>query len=50
MNKDCIIVYESIYNGNTEKIAKAVAQTLGCHIINPQEALKADLSQNKANT
>jgi flavodoxin len=48
MNKDCIIVYESIYNGNTEKIARAMAQTLGCHFIKPKEALNTDLSQYKA--
>ncbi|MFO7655660.1 MAG: 4Fe-4S binding protein [Bacteroidales bacterium] len=47
MNHNCIIVYESIYNGNTEKLAKTMAQTLGCHFIKPQEALKTDLSQYK---
>jgi ferredoxin len=47
MNTDCIIVYESIYNGNTEKIARAMAMTLGCHFIKPQEALNTDLSQYK---
>ena len=47
MNKTCIIVYESIYNGNTEKLAKAMAKTLGCHLIKPQEALETDLSQYK---
>ena len=47
MNHNCIIVYESIYNGNTEKLAKTMAQTLGCHFIKSQEALKADLSQYK---
>jgi NAD-dependent dihydropyrimidine dehydrogenase PreA subunit/flavodoxin len=48
MNRDCIIVYESIYNGNTEKLARSMAQTLGCHFIKPQEALETDLSQFKA--
>ena len=48
MNKDCIIVYESIYNGNTEKLARSMAQTLGCHFIKPQEALETDLSRYKA--
>lgn len=47
-NKDCIVVYESIYNGNTEKLAVTMAQTLGCEFIRPQEALKTDLSQYKA--
>ncbi len=48
MNKDCIIVYESIYNGNTEKLARTMAQTLGCHFIKPQEALETDLGRYKA--
>ena len=48
MNKDCIIVYESLYNGNSEKIARTMAQTLGCHFIKPKEALHTDLSQYKA--
>jgi len=48
MNKDCIIVYESIYNGNTEKLARAMTQTLGCRFIKPQEALETDLSRYKA--
>jgi flavodoxin/ferredoxin len=47
MKTNCIIVYESIYNGNTEKIARAMAQTLGCHFIKPQEALNTDLNQYK---
>lgn len=47
MNKDCIIVYESIYNANTEKIARTMAQTLGCQFIKPQEALNTDLSKYK---
>jgi ferredoxin/flavodoxin len=48
MNKDCIVVYESIYNGNTEKLACTMARTLGCELIRAQEALKTDLSQYKA--
>jgi NAD-dependent dihydropyrimidine dehydrogenase PreA subunit/flavodoxin len=48
MNKDCIIVYESIYNKNTEKLTKTMAQTLGCKCIKPEEALQTDLSQYKA--
>ena len=47
MNHNCIIVYESIYNGNTEKIAKEMALTLGCSYIKSHEALKTDLSQFK---
>ena len=47
MNQNCIIVYESIYNGNTEKLARTMAQTLGCRFIKSQEALKADLNKYK---
>lgn len=48
MNNKCIIVYESIYNGNTEKLARTMAQTLGCKCIKTEEALQADLSGYKA--
>jgi flavodoxin/NAD-dependent dihydropyrimidine dehydrogenase PreA subunit len=44
MKTDCIIVYESIYNGNTEKLAKVMAHTLGCGFIKAKEALEIDLS------
>ena len=47
METDCIIVYESIYNGNTEKLAKVMAHTLGCRYIKAQEALDIDLSNYK---
>jgi len=47
MNTDCIIVYESIYNGNTEKLAKVMSRTLGCGFINAKEALEIDLSNYK---
>lgn len=39
MNHNCIIICESIYNDNTLKIAKAMAQTLGCYCITANEAL-----------
>lgn len=48
MNQNCIVVYESIYNGNTEKLAKTMAQTLGCNCIKPEEAHQTDLSRFKA--
>lgn len=48
MNTNCIVVYESIYNGNTEKLAKAMACTLGCKIITATEALSTDLNKYKA--
>lgn len=43
-NGRCIVVYESIYNGNTKKIAKVISQTLGCEMVNTQEASKINLS------
>jgi ferredoxin len=47
MNTDCIIVYESIYNGNTEKLARVMAHTLGCRFIKAHDALDIDLSNYK---
>ena len=47
MKHEIIIIYESIYNGNTEKIARAMAQKLGCRFINVQQALAEDLSKYK---
>ena len=47
MNNECIIVYESIYNGNSEKIARAMAHTLGCKYMKANEALNVDLSNYK---
>jgi len=43
MNKHCIIIYESIYNGNTLKLARSMSQTLGCRCIAADEALKINL-------
>jgi ferredoxin len=45
MNKKCIIIYESIYNGNTYKIAKTMAHSLACKCISSENALTVDLSQ-----
>lgn len=47
MNQHCIIVYESIYNGNTEKLARSMGRTPGCQCIKPEVALETDLSQYK---
>lgn len=47
MNKEVIIICESIYNGNTMKLAKAMAFSLNCEIANAQDALSMDLSQYK---
>jgi len=47
MNNECIIVYESIYNGNTEKLARVMARTLGCQFIKANDALNTDLTRYK---
>jgi NAD-dependent dihydropyrimidine dehydrogenase PreA subunit/flavodoxin len=47
MNQNCIIVYESIYNGNTEKIARTMAQKLGCLFIQSKQAFTEDLAKYK---
>lgn len=47
MNKDVIIIYESIYHGNTIKIAKAMAQKLNCKVITAEEAEKTNLAEYK---
>jgi ferredoxin len=43
MNDKCIIIYESIYNENTLKLARAMAQTLGCTLVTTDRALKMNL-------
>jgi ferredoxin len=43
MNHKCIIICESIYNDNTLKLARAMAQTLGCYCITVNEALLLNL-------
>ncbi|NEW85474.1 MAG: hypothetical protein GZ094_24360 [Mariniphaga sp.] len=48
MNHKIIVLYESIYNGNTIKLARSMAQTLGCRFIQAQQALTEDLSQYSA--
>jgi ferredoxin len=45
MNHKCIIICESIYNDNTLKIAKAMAQKLGCYCITADEALILNLDE-----
>lgn len=47
MNKEVIIICETIYHGNTEKIAKAMAYALNCDIVSSQAAMSIDLSQYK---
>ncbi len=45
MNHKIIIIYESIYNGNTMKLARTMAQTLGCRFIQAHDAISEDLSK-----
>lgn len=40
-----LVVYESIYHGNTEKIAKAMSRALNCEGISCDIALKKDLDE-----
>lgn len=44
MNERVIIVCESIYHGNTFKLAASMAKRLECKVIDFEEALKNDLS------
>lgn len=48
MKHEIIIIYESIYNGNTQKLARAMAQKLGCRFIQSKQALTEDLTNYKA--
>ena len=43
MNKDVIIICESIYHGNTMKLARAFSSRLQCRLITADEALLVDL-------
>lgn len=47
MNKDIIIICESIYHGNTMKLARAFSEKLQCRLITAEEAQFDDLSHYK---
>lgn len=47
MNKDAVIICESIYHGNTMKLARAFSSQLQCRLITASEALDDDLSHYK---
>jgi ferredoxin len=47
MNRDVIIINESIYHGNTARLAYAMAQRANCMVINSEKALSTDLSSYK---
>ena len=48
MNQESIIVCESLYRGNTMRLAKAMAFALNCRVVSAKEALGMDLSGYKA--
>lgn len=45
MNENVIIVCESLYQGNTMRLAKAMAFALNCPVITAAEAISMDLSR-----
>ena len=47
MNHEAIIICQSLYRGNTRRLAKAMAYTLGCRVISTDEARQMDLSTYK---
>jgi ferredoxin len=46
-NKDVLIICESIYKGNTYKLAEAMGQKLSCKVVSPKEAEYLDLKSYK---
>ncbi|MPQ34203.1 4Fe-4S dicluster domain-containing protein [Clostridium estertheticum] len=47
MNEDVLIICESVYNGNTLKLATAMAGELNCLLVNTKEAENLDLRKYK---
>lgn len=47
MNHEAIIICQSLYRGNTQRLAKAMAYTIGCRVVSAEDALKMDLSTYK---
>ena len=45
MNKEVIVIYMSIHNGNTKKIAEAMARALHCESISAESIKSRDLSK-----
>jgi NAD-dependent dihydropyrimidine dehydrogenase PreA subunit/flavodoxin len=45
MKNKCIIIYESVYNDNTLKLARAMAQAMGCRFITAGEADSLNLDE-----
>jgi ferredoxin len=47
MNEKVLIICESIYHNNTQKLATAMSRKLSCRLINCNQALSEDISQYK---
>ena len=47
MNNEIIIICESMYNGNTMRLAKAMGFRLNCEIVSAQDAESIDLARYK---
>ncbi len=47
MNEDVLIICESVYNGNTLKLATAMASELNCLLVNTKHAENLDLRKYK---
>ena len=47
MNNDILIICESVYNGNTLKLATAMANELNCLLVNTTQAGNLDLKKYK---
>lgn len=45
MNNEVIIICESIYRGNTMRLAKSMAERMKCKLISVQQAATEDLKQ-----
>jgi len=45
MNRNIVIICETLYHGNTVKLANAMAKTLNCKVIGFEQALHNDLSK-----
>lgn len=47
MNKEVLIICESIYHGNTQKLSIAMSRKLNCRLINCEQALSENLEKYK---
>ncbi|MDT8719730.1 4Fe-4S binding protein [Clostridium sp. 19966] len=47
MNEEVLIICESIYHGNTRKLAIAMAKKLNCKVMTSERALSEDMQQYK---